>query len=159
MDAAGKDGVIKHVMSGINPQGCQVFSFKAPTVGGARPRLPVALRLGPARARPHRHLQPQLLRGGAGGEGAPAYPDGQKLPPQLVGKHIWEQRYQDIRDFERYLARNGTLVRKFFLHVSRDEQKKRFLERIEQPEKNWKFSAADVPSGATGTTTWRRTRG
>ena len=74
----------------------------------------------------------------------PAYLTGQKLPPQLVGKDVWDQRYQDIRGFERYLSRNGTLVRKFFLNVSRDEQKKRFLERIEQPEKNWKFSAADV---------------
>jgi polyphosphate kinase 2 (PPK2 family) len=74
----------------------------------------------------------------------PEYLEGQKLPAPLVGKHVWDERYEDIRNFERYLARNGTIIRKFFLHVSRDEQKRRFLERIEEPEKNWKFSAADV---------------
>ena len=142
MDAAGKDGTIKHVMSGVNPQGCQVYSFKAPsprssttTSSGATTR--------PARARPHRHLQPVVLRGGPRRARPPGDPRA-RSSPELVTKKIWERRYQDIRDFERYLARNGIVVRKFFLHVSREEQQRRFLERLDKPEKNWKFSAADA---------------
>jgi PPK2 family polyphosphate:nucleotide phosphotransferase len=144
MDAAGKDGAIKHVMSGINPQGCQVHSFKAPTseeldhdyLWRCMKALPERGRIGIFNrsyyeetlvVRVHRHLLEK-----------------QKLPPKLIGKHVWKERFEDIRAFERYLNRNGVLILKFFLHVSRDEQKKRFLERIDQPEKNWKFSAADA---------------
>jgi PPK2 family polyphosphate:nucleotide phosphotransferase len=144
MDAAGKDGAIKHVMSGINPQGVQVFSFKAPTaheldhdfMWRTTVNLPERGRIGIFNrsyyeevlvVRVHKEL---LAR--------------QKLPPELVTKDIWKQRFQDIRAFERYLARNGTLILKFFLHVSKEEQKKRFLERIEEPGKRWKFSMGDV---------------
>jgi PPK2 family polyphosphate:nucleotide phosphotransferase len=144
MDAAGKDGAIKHVMSGINPQGCQVFSFKAPTseeldhdfMWRCMKRLPERGRIGIFNrsyyeetliVRVHQEILAK-----------------QKLPEKLVTKHIWEERFQDIRNFEKYLTRNGTIIRKFFLHVSKEEQKKRFLERIENPEKNWKFSSADV---------------
>jgi PPK2 family polyphosphate:nucleotide phosphotransferase len=144
MDAAGKDGVIKHVMSGINPQGCQVFSFKAPTseeldhdyLWRCVVDLPERGRIGIFNRSYYEEVLVVKVH--------PEYLANEKLPPQLVGKDIWDQRYQDIRSFERYLSRNGTVVRKFFLNVSREEQKKRFLERIEQPEKNWKFSAADV---------------
>jgi PPK2 family polyphosphate:nucleotide phosphotransferase len=144
MDAAGKDGAIKHVMSGVNPQGCQVFSFKAPTseeldhdyMWRCTKNLPERGRIGIFNRSYYEEVlvvkvHPEIL-------------SGQKMPPQLVGRNIWDQRYQDIRAFERYAARQGTVIRKFFLHVSRGEQKKRFLERIEEPEKNWKFSAADV---------------
>jgi PPK2 family polyphosphate:nucleotide phosphotransferase len=144
MDAAGKDGAIKHVMSGINPQGVQVFSFKAPTsheldhdfMWRCAVNLPERGRIGIFNrshyeevlvVRVHKEL---LAR--------------QKLPPELVTKDIWKERFQDIRAFERYLARNGTLILKFFLHVSKDEQRKRFLERIEEPGKRWKFSMGDV---------------
>ena len=144
MDAAGKDGAIKHVMSGINPQGCQVTSFKAPTteeldhdyMWRCAKNLPERGRIGIFNRSYYEEVLVVKVH--------PEYLGGQKLPPSLVGKHVWDERYEDIRNFERYLARNGTIIRKFFLHVSRDEQKKRFLERIEQPEKNWKFSAADV---------------
>jgi PPK2 family polyphosphate:nucleotide phosphotransferase len=144
MDAAGKDGVIKHVMSGVNPQGCQVVSFKAPSseeldhdyLWRCAKNLPERGRIGIFNRSYYEEVlvvkvHPEFLRG-------------QKLPPELVTKRIWDERYQDIRSFERYLSRQGTVVRKFFLHVSHAEQKKRFLERIEHPEKNWKFSAADV---------------
>ena len=144
MDAAGKDGTIKHVMSGVNPQGVQVYSFKAPLVGGSRPRLPVALHALPARAGPDRHLQPVVLRGGARRAGAPRDRGAQKLPPELVGKHLFEERYEDIRGFERYLSRNGVVILKFLLHVSKAEQKRRFLARLDEPKKNWKFSAGDL---------------
>ena len=144
MDAAGKDGAIKHVMSGVNPQGCQVFSFKAPTsedldhdyMWRCMKCLPERGRIGIFNrsyyeetlvVRVHR----QLL-------------EKQKLPPELITKDIWEERFQDIRGIKRYLSRNGVLIRKFFLNVSNKEQKKRFLERIEEPEKNWKFSANDA---------------
>ena len=144
MDAAGKDGAIKHVMSGINPQGCQVFSFKAPTsedldhdfLWRCTKCLPERGRIGIFNrsyyeetlvVRVHREL---LAR--------------QKLPPELVTKRIWKERFEDIRAFERYLSRNGVLIRKFFLNISKKEQKERFLDRIENPEKNWKFSADDV---------------
>ncbi len=144
MDAAGKDGTIKHVMSGVNPQGCQVYSFKAPSheeldhdfLWRSTKCLPERGRIGIFNRSYYEEVLVVKVH-----QGILA---GQKLPPQLVGKKIWDQRYQDIRAFERYLSRNGVLIRKFFLHVSRDEQKKRFLERIDEPEKNWKFSAADV---------------
>lgn len=144
MDAAGKDGVIKHVMSGVNPQGCQVFSFKAPTseeldhdyLWRCMRNLPERGRIGIFN---RSHYEEVLVV-----KVHPAFLAGQKLPPSLVTKKIWDNRYEDIRSFERYLSRNGVLIRKFFLHVSRDEQKKRFLERIDEPEKNWKFSAADA---------------
>jgi PPK2 family polyphosphate:nucleotide phosphotransferase len=144
MDAAGKDGAIKHVMSGINPQGCQVTSFKAPTseeldhdyLWRCARNLPERGRIGIFNRSYYEEVLVVKVH--------PEFLEGQKLPPSLVGKDVWDDRYQDIRSFERYLTRQGTVIVKFFLHVSRDEQKKRFLERIEQPEKNWKFSAADV---------------
>ena len=144
MDAAGKDGAIKHVMSGINPQGCQVASFKAPSseeldhdyLWRCQKHLPERGRIGIFNRSYYEEtlvvrVHPELLAK-------------QKLHPSLVGKDIWKQRFRDIRNFERYLQNNGTVVRKFFLNVSRNEQKKRFMERIENPEKNWKFSAADA---------------
>ena len=144
MDAAGKDGAIKHVMSGVNPQGCQVFSFKAPTsqdldhdyLWRCMQCLPERGRIGIFNRSYYEEtlvvrVHPELLAK-------------QKLPKQLLGKDVWERRYQDIRSFERYLSNNGVLIRKFFLHVSRKEQKKRFLERLEKPDKNWKFSSADA---------------
>jgi len=144
MDAAGKDGAIKHVMSGINPQGCQVFSFKAPTsedldhdfMWRCLKRLPERGRIGIFNRSYYEEtlvvrVHEEILAK-------------QKLPERLITKHIWDERFQDIRNIEKYLTRNGTIVRKFFLHVSNEEQKKRFLERIDHPEKNWKFSSADV---------------
>ena len=143
MDAAGKDGAIKHVMSGINPQGCQVYSFKGPSAEDLDHDylwrcvkcLPERGRIGIFNRSYYEEtlvvrVHPELL-------------SKQKIPPQLVTKNIWEERYHDIRHFEHYLARNGVVIRKFFLHVSREEQKKRFLERIDNPAKNWKFSSAD----------------
>jgi PPK2 family polyphosphate:nucleotide phosphotransferase len=144
MDAAGKDGAIKHVMSGVNPQGCQVFSFKAPTsedldhdyLWRCIKSLPERGRIGIFnRSYYEETLVVRVHR---------EFLEKQKLPPELITKDIWKERFQDIRSFERYLTRNGVLVRKFFLHVSNKEQKKRFLERIEEPEKNWKFSANDA---------------
>ena len=144
MDAAGKDGAIKHVMSGVNPQGCQVTAFKTPTADDldhdflwrCLRNLPERGRIGIFNRSYYEEVlvvkvHPELL-------------EKQKLPPQLTGKHIWRDRYEDIRHIERYLGRNGIVVRKFFLHVSEDEQKRRFLERLENPDKNWKFSAADT---------------
>ncbi|MBN8248030.1 MAG: polyphosphate kinase 2 family protein [Verrucomicrobia bacterium] len=144
MDAAGKDGAIKHVMSGVNPQGCQVFSFKAPTsedldhdfLWRCMRCLPERGRIGIFNRSYYEEtlvvrVHPELL-------------EHQRLPPALVTRRIWDERFQDIRCVERYLARNGVAICKFFLHVSRKEQKKRFLERVEKPEKNWKFSSADV---------------
>jgi PPK2 family polyphosphate:nucleotide phosphotransferase len=144
MDAAGKDGAIKHVMSGINPQGCQVFSFKAPTsedldhdyLWRCMKCLPERGRIGVFNRSYYEEtlvvrVHEELLAK-------------QKLPPERVTKKIWKERFEDIRNFERYLARNGTLVLKFFLNVSKKEQKKRFLARLDLPEKNWKFSAADA---------------
>ena len=144
MDAAGKDGAIKHVMSGINPQGCQVFSFKAPTsedldhdfLWRCMKRLPERGRIGIFNRSYYEEtlvvrVHKEIL-------------DKQKLPEKLVTKHIWDERFQDIRNFEKYLTRNGVLVRKFFLNVSKEEQKKRFLERIDNSDKNWKFSSADT---------------
>lgn len=144
MDAAGKDSVIKHVMSGINPQGCQVFSFKAPSseeldhdfMWRCMKRLPERGRIGIFNrsyyeetliVRVHQEILAK-----------------QKLPQQLITKHIWAERFKDIRNIEKYLTRNGTAIRKFFLHISQEEQKKRFLERIDNPDKNWKFEFGDV---------------
>jgi PPK2 family polyphosphate:nucleotide phosphotransferase len=148
MDAAGKDGAIKHVMSGINPEGCDVTSFKAPS---------------------HRELNHDYLwrthnvipeRGKIGIFNRSYYEEvlvlrvheellnAEHLPKEIVGKDIWKDRYQDINNFEKYLTRNGVVILKFFLHLSKDEQKKRFLERLEMPEKNWKFSMDDVQERA-----------
>jgi len=144
MDAAGKDGAIKHVMSGVNPQGCQVSSFKAPSAEDLDhdylwrciKHLPERGRIGIFNRSYYEEVlvvrvHEEFLRG-------------QKLPNELVTKDIWDERLKDIRNFENYLNRNGTLVCKFFLNVSAKEQKKRFLERIDNPDKNWKFSASDA---------------
>lgn len=144
MDAAGKDGAIKHVMSGVNPQGCQVFSFKAPSsedldhdfLWRCMKCLPERGRIGIFNRSYYEETLVVRVH--------PEFLAKQKLPPSLVTKDIWKQRFEDIRDFEQYLARNGVVVVKFFLHVSKKEQKKRFLERLEKPEKNWKFSANDA---------------
>jgi PPK2 family polyphosphate:nucleotide phosphotransferase len=144
MDAAGKDGTIKHVMAGINPQGCDVHSFKAPSteeldhdfLWRTNRRLPRRGHIGIFNrsyyeetlvVRVHQNILAK-----------------QQLPPELVTKNIWRERFEDINAYERYLSRQGVLVRKFFLHVSKDEQRQRFLERLDKPEKHWKFSAADV---------------
>ena len=144
MDAAGKDGAIKHVMSGVNPQGCQVFSFKAPTSEDLdHDYLWRCIKCLPERGRIgifNRSYYEETLVVRVHRE----FLEKQKLPPDLITKDIWKDRFQDIRSFERYLTRNGVAIRKFFLHVSNKEQKKRFLERIEEPEKNWKFSANDA---------------
>ncbi len=144
MDAAGKDSVIKHVMAGLNPQGVEVHPFKQPSVEDldhnflwrAARRLPERGRIGIFNRSYYEEVlvvrvHPELL-------------EHQKLPAALRGKDIWQKRFEDIRAFEHHLARNGTLVLKFFLHVSKDEQRKRFLERIDEPAKRWKFSMADV---------------
>lgn len=144
MDAAGKDSTIKHVMSGINPQGCEVHSFKAPSgeeldhdfLWRTTRRLPERGRIGIF----NRSYYEEVLVVRVHREILTA----QKLPSELVTGDIWKQRFRDIRAFEDYLGRNGTVVRKFFLHVSKEEQKRRFLERIDTPEKNWKFSMGDV---------------
>jgi PPK2 family polyphosphate:nucleotide phosphotransferase len=144
MDAAGKDGAIKHVMSGVNPQGCQVFSFKAPTSEDLdHDYLWRCMKCLPERGRIgifNRSYYEETLVVRVHRE----FLEKQKLPSDLITKDIWQERFQDIRSFERYLTRNGVAIRKFFLHVSNKEQKKRFLERIEEPEKNWKFSANDA---------------
>jgi PPK2 family polyphosphate:nucleotide phosphotransferase len=144
MDAAGKDGAIKHVMSGVNPQGCQVFSFKSPTsedldhdyLWRCMKCLPERGRIGIFNRSYYEEtlvvrIHPEFLKT-------------QKLPTELVTKKLWDQRFKDIRNFEHYLARNGVLVRKFFLHLSKAEQRKRFLARLDDPKKNWKFSANDA---------------
>ena len=144
MDAAGKDGAIKHVMSGVNPQGCQVFSFKTPSpeeldhdfLWRNMKCLPERGRIGIFNRSYYEEVlvvrvHPEILAN-------------EKIPAPLVTKNIWEERFQDICSMERYLARNGFVIRKFFLNVSKKEQKKRFLDRLQQPEKNWKFSSADL---------------
>ncbi len=144
LDAAGKDGAIKHVMSGVNPQGCQVYSFKGPSpeeldhdyLWRCMKCLPERGRIGIFNRSYYEEttavrVHPEFLRG-------------QKLPPKLVTDKIWDQRFKDISNFERYLTRNGIVVIKFFLHLSKDEQKKRFLARLDRPEKNWKFSINDA---------------
>jgi PPK2 family polyphosphate:nucleotide phosphotransferase len=144
MDAAGKDGAIKHVMSGVNPQGCQVFSFKAPSAEDLdHDFLWRCMKCLPERGRIgifNRSYYEETLVVRVHRE----FLEKQRLPPEVVTKNIWKERFQDIRNFERYLTRNGVVLRKFFLHVSNKEQKKRFLERIEEPEKHWKFSANDA---------------
>jgi PPK2 family polyphosphate:nucleotide phosphotransferase len=144
MDAAGKDGAIKHVMSGINPQGCQVYSFKSPSAEDLdHDYLWRCMKCLPNRGHIgifNRSYYEEVLVVRV----HPEFLAKAKLPPQLVGKNIWEERFEDIRNFEQYLARNGVIVRKFFLHVSKKEQKKRFLARIDDPLKNWKFSSNDA---------------
>ena len=144
MDAAGKDGAIKHVMSGVNPQGCEVYAFKSPSSEDLdHDFLWRCLKCLPERGRIgifNRSYYEETLVVRV----HKAFLASQKLPPRVVGEDIWEARYKDIRAFERYLARNGVAICKFFLHVSREEQKRRFLERLDQPEKNWKFSPNDV---------------
>jgi len=148
MDAAGKDGTIKHVMSGVNPQGCQVFSFKKPSVEELNHNflwrymksLPERGRIGIFNRSYYEDVlivkvHPEILAA-------------QKLPPGKHGKSFWEARYEDINALERHLVRNGIVVLKFFLHISKKEQKRRFLERLERPEKNWKFSTSDLPERA-----------
>ena len=148
MDAAGKDSTIKHVMSGVNPQGCQVYSFKQPSVEELdHDFLWRTMRALPERGRIgifNRSYYEEVLVVRV----HPEFLQNQRLPAGLVGSGIWDDRLRDIAAFERYLARNGVLVLKFFLNVSRKEQKRRFLERLDLPEKNWKFSAADVKERA-----------
>src|SRR5260370_20205402 len=144
MDAAGKDGAIKHVMSGVNPQGCQVFSFKSPSsedldhdyLWRCMKSLPNRGHIGIFNRSYYEEVLAVRVH--------PEFLAKQRVPPQLVGKKIWSERFEDIRNFEQYLARNGVVVRKFFLHVSKKEQKRRFLERIDDPKKNWKFSSNDA---------------
>jgi PPK2 family polyphosphate:nucleotide phosphotransferase len=144
MDAAGKDGAISHVMSGINPQGCQVYSFKVPTetelqhdfLWRTTCSLPERGHIGIFNRSYYEEVlivrvHPNILKS-------------QKTPPALVGKKIWDERFEDIRGFERHMTRSGTVLRKFFLNLSKKEQKQRFLARLDHPEKNWKFSAADI---------------
>ncbi len=148
MDAAGKDGTIKHVMSGVNPQGCQVFSFKKPSdeeldhnfLWRYMKALPERGRIGIFNRSYYEEVLVVKVH--------PELCERQKLPPGKRGKSFWQERYDDINDFERHLSRNGTLILKFFLHISKDEQKKRFLERLETPEKHWKFSASDLAERA-----------
>jgi PPK2 family polyphosphate:nucleotide phosphotransferase len=144
MDAAGKDGVIKHVMSGVNPQGCQVYSFKTPSVEElnhdylwrALRRLPERGQIGIFNRSYYEEVlvvrvHPEVLKNS-------------RIPPSLLTKDIWKDRFQDINCFDRYLTRNGIVVRKFFLNLSKKEQKRRFMDRLDRPGKNWKFSEADV---------------
>ena len=144
MDAAGKDGAIKHVMSGVNPQGCEVYSFKSPSAEDLdHDYLWRCMKCLPNRGHIgifNRSYYEEVLVVRV----HPEFLAKQKLPPGLTGKHIWEDRFEDIRNFEHYLSRNGIIVRKFFLHVSRKEQKQRFLDRIDDPLKNWKFSSNDA---------------
>jgi PPK2 family polyphosphate:nucleotide phosphotransferase len=148
MDAAGKDSAIKHVMSGVNPQGCDVHAFKAPSqeeldhdfLWRCHKVLPERGKIGIFNRSYYEEVlivrvHPMLLKN-------------ERIPDRLVTKHIWDERYQDINAFERYLARNGTRIRKFFFHVSKEEQKKRFLERLEDSKKNWKFSMDDIKERA-----------
>jgi PPK2 family polyphosphate:nucleotide phosphotransferase len=144
MDAAGKDGVIEHVMSGVNPQGCQVFSFKAPSsddlshdfMWRTTKCLPQRGHIGIFNRSYYEEVlvvrvHPEVLKN-------------ERIPGPLLSKDVWEKRFQDMHNFETYLSHNGIVVRKFFLHLSKKEQKRRFLARLDAPEKNWKFSAADV---------------
>jgi PPK2 family polyphosphate:nucleotide phosphotransferase len=144
MDAAGKDGTIKHVMSGVNPQGCQVFSFKSPSpeelshgyLWRTSKCMPGRGRIGIFNRSYYEEVlvvrvHPEVL-------------EAERLPKEALGPRIWKERFEDISAFERYATRNGIAIRKFFLNVSKEEQKRRFLSRLDEPEKNWKFSAADV---------------
>jgi PPK2 family polyphosphate:nucleotide phosphotransferase len=144
MDAAGKDGAIKHVMSGVNPQGCDVHSFKPPSpeeldhdyLWRAHKVIPERGKIGIFNRSYYEEVLVVRVHENLLGT--------QKIPESLITKHIWDERFEDIRRFERYLTRNGVIVVKFFLHLSRKEQKKRFLERLDDSKKNWKFSMADV---------------
>jgi PPK2 family polyphosphate:nucleotide phosphotransferase len=144
MDAAGKDGTIKHVMSGVNPQGCQVYSFKAPSseeldhdfLWRTSRALPERGRIGIFNRSYYEEVLVVRVH--------PEFLDAQHLPDTCVSNDIWKERFEDIVAFERYATRNGIAIRKFFLNVSKQEQKRRFLSRLDQPEKNWKFSAADI---------------
>ena len=144
MDAAGKDGAIKHVMSGVNPQGVDVHSFKVPSAEDINhDYLWRCMKCLPERGRIgifNRSYYEETLVVRV----HPEFLANQKVPPELVTRDIWKDRFQDIRSFERYLTRNGIVVLKFFLHLSKKEQKKRFLERVQNPDKNWKFSASDM---------------
>jgi PPK2 family polyphosphate:nucleotide phosphotransferase len=144
MDAAGKDGTIKHVMSGVNPQGVDVWSFKAPSPEELHHGyLWRCMRCAPGRGRIgifNRSYYEEVLVVRV----HPEILESQKLPKELVTKHIWQERFEDINNFERYMTRNGIAVVKFFLHLSKKEQKRRFMERLDTPDKNWKFSSADV---------------
>jgi len=148
MDAAGKDGAIKHVMSGINPQGCEVASFKSPTstdldhdyLWRCNLKLPERGRIGIFNRSYYEEVLVVKVH--------PEFLASQKVPADLVDENIWENRYDEIRNYEKYLSRNGTVILKFFLHLSKKEQKKRFLERIENPDKNWKFSSNDAKERA-----------
>jgi PPK2 family polyphosphate:nucleotide phosphotransferase len=144
MDAAGKDGAIKHVMSGVNPQGCDVYSFKGPSneelqhdyLWREHKVMPSRGKIGIFNRSYYEEVlvvrvHPHILKA-------------EKLPEELITKHIWEERYEDINAFEKFLTRNGIVIRKFFLHISKEEQKKRFLERLEDSKKNWKFSMDDI---------------
>jgi PPK2 family polyphosphate:nucleotide phosphotransferase len=144
MDAAGKDGAVSHVMSGVNPAGCQVYSFKAPSneelnhdfLWRTSQRVPERGRIGIFNRSYYEEtliarVHPEILKA-------------EKIPPSLMTPDIWKQRFEDINCFENYLSRNGILVRKFFLNLSKGEQKKRFLARLDHPEKNWKFSTSDI---------------
>jgi PPK2 family polyphosphate:nucleotide phosphotransferase len=144
MDAAGKDGVIKHVMSGVNPQGCDVYSFKSPSneelnhdyLWRAHKCVPERGKIGIFNRSYYEEVLVVRVH--------PTLLEVQRLPDRLITKHIWDERFEEINAFERYLTHNGVVLLKFFLHVSRKEQKRRFLERLEDPKKNWKFSMADV---------------
>ena len=144
MDAAGKDGAIKHVMSGVNPQGCDVHAFKEPTyeelqhdyLWRCHKVMPSRGKIGIFNRSYYEEVlvvrvHPHILKA-------------EKLPDELITKHVWEERYEDMNAFEKFLTRNGIVIRKFFLYISKEEQKKRFLERLEDPKKNWKFSMDDI---------------
>jgi PPK2 family polyphosphate:nucleotide phosphotransferase len=144
MDAAGKDGVIKHVMSGVNPQGCQVYSFKQPSaeeldhdfMWRTNKCIPERGRIGIFNRSYYEEVlvvrvHKELL-------------EREKMPPSLVTRDIWNERFADINAYEQYLSRNGVVIRKFFLNLSKEEQKRRFLKRLDEPDKNWKLSSADI---------------
>ena len=148
MDGAGKDSTIEHVMSGVNPQGCQVFSFKTPSnedldhdfLWRTAKCLPERGRIGIFNRSYYEETLVVRVH--------PEFLEKQRLPRELSTDRMWDHRFEDIRNWEKYLTRNGTVIRKFFLHVSKDEQKRRFLARLEEPGKNWKFSANDVKERA-----------
>jgi PPK2 family polyphosphate:nucleotide phosphotransferase len=144
MDAAGKDGTIKHVMSGVNPEGCQVHSFKAPSQAELQhdflwrttQALPERGHIGIFNRSYYEEVLVVRVH--------PPVLESQLVPPSLTTKDIWKERFEDINCFERHMGRNGTVIRKFFLHLSKKEQKRRFLARLDEPEKHWKFSAGDI---------------
>lgn len=148
MDAAGKDGTIKHVMSGVNPEGCQVHSFKAPSQAELQhdflwrttQALPERGHIGIFNRSYYEEVLVVRVH--------PPVLESQLVPPSLITKDIWKERFEDINCFERHMGRNGTVIRKFFLHLSKKEQKRRFLARLDEPEKHWKFSAGDIQERA-----------